>query len=149
VDLDEASPLETPLNPLCFPNIPDISSYDDFTRFLGPNSIDDLFRPQLEHSADDLSPNMDSTAISLSQSFGSLDQYVSTLDLQNGYEPHDSNDTANYGSLYTFTRSGNVIFDDSRSGAGAFIPLSPYVMQMHSPGSSHLAPMEPEKVVVQ
>jgi hypothetical protein len=135
VDFDE-SPLEDPLNPLYFPNIPDKPSYSEFARYLGPDSIDDLFRPQLEHSGDVFDPNMDSTEMSLSRNYNTnLDQYVSTLEpyLQNGQGLNDSTDT---GSYFPYNMLGNVTFGDGGDGGvRPFIPLSPYVMQMYSAAS--------------
>jgi hypothetical protein len=141
VDLGGSPPLEATLNPLHFPNIPETSSHGNFTRFLGPNSIEDLFRPQSEHSEDVVSPNLGSTVTSLSQNLDSLDQYVSMLDLQKGQEhPHDINDSVNGVSSLHYARSDNVTIDNTR--VRPFIPLSPYVMQMYPPGGSYLVPPE-------
>jgi hypothetical protein len=141
VDLGGSPPLEYPLNPLHFPNIPETSSHGYFTRFLGPYSIEDLFRPQSEHSGDIVSPNLDFRVTSLSENFDSIDQYVSALDLQKGQElPHDINDSANGVRSLQYARSGNVTIDNTR--ARPFIPLSPYLMQMYPPGGSSLVPPE-------
>jgi hypothetical protein len=81
-------------------------------------------------------------AYSLSQKFDSLDQYVSTLDLQKGQDHyHDINDTANWGELASYTIPDNV--DSDNRDARPFIPLSPYLMQTYPPGGSHVVPSEP------
>jgi hypothetical protein len=139
VDLGGSQLQDAPLNPLHFPNIPETSPHDNFTRFLGPNSIEDLFRPQFEHSGDVVSPNLGPTVTSLSQNLDSLDQYASMLDLQKGQEnPHDIDDSVNGVSSLHYARSGNVTIDNTR--VRPFIPLSPYLMQMYPPGSSLVPP---------
>lgn len=141
VDLGGSPPLEAPLNPLHFPNIPETSSHGNFTRFLGPNSIEDLFRPQSEYSGDVVSPNLGFTVTSLSQNLDSLDQYVSMLDLQKGQEhPHDINDSVNGVSSLHYARSGDITIDNTR--IRPFIPLSPYLMQTYPPSDSSLVPPE-------
>jgi hypothetical protein len=129
-DFNEPQPVDdVPLNPLYFPT----PQYHDFARFLGPDSIDELFRlnPQLENPGENfLPPDMESTDfISLSQDFNpNLDQYVSGLELQLG----DGNDV---GSFFPYTSVGNGAFGDGGSDGGVgvkpFIPISPYLMQMY------------------
>jgi hypothetical protein len=130
-DFNEPQPVDdASLNPLYFPT----PQYNEFARFLGPDSIDELFRlnPQLENPGENfLPPDMESTDfMSLSQDFNpNLDQYVSGLELQNG----DGNDV---GSFFPYTTgSGNGIFvgegGDSGVGVRPFIPISPYLMQMY------------------
>jgi hypothetical protein len=132
---------QAPPNPLCFPNIHETSSHGNFARFLGPDSIEDLFKPQSKESEDVVSLNLGSTATSLSQNLDSLDQYVSTLDLQKGQgHPHDINDNANGVSSLHYPRSGNVTIDNT--GVRPFIPLSPYLMQIYPPVGSSLMPPE-------
>jgi hypothetical protein len=80
--------------------------------------------------------------MSFSQGFDSLDQYVSTLDMQKGQERLlNINDLANDGSSSLYTTPGNVTFDTG--GVGPFIPLSPYLIQMYSPTGNHLVPSGP------
>ena len=141
VDLGGSTPLEAPLNPLHFPNIPKTSSHGYFTRFLGPDSIEDRFRPQSENSGDVVPPNLGFRVTSLSENLDSIDQYVSALDLQKGQEhPHDINDSANGVSSLQYARLGNVSIENTR--VQPFIPLSPYLMHMYPPGGSSLVPPE-------
>jgi hypothetical protein len=141
-DLGESPLPEVPLNPLYFPTIPEGQQHSNFARFLGPDLIEDLFGPELEHSGDFVPPNIGSGVMSFSRGFDSLDQYVSTLDMQKGQERLlNINDLANDGSSSLYTSPGNVAFDTG--GIGPFIPLSPYLIQMYSPTGNHPVPSRP------
>ena len=139
VDLGESPPPS--LNPSHFPPIPERPPHLTFPRFLGPDSIEDLFRPESEYSENFVPPRMDSRVNSLSQNFDSLDQYVSTLDMQEEQQnPHGIDTPATFGSLAPYTNPGNATFDTS--GVGPFVPLSPYLIQMYSHTGNYLVPSE-------
>lgn len=132
VDLNEFASQEAPFNPSLPLAIPDWPVHDDFTRFLGPDSIEDLFRPEPEQQGSVVTSNMDYTAILPFQNFSSLDQYVSTLDLHEGQEYlHDINEIANDVMLPTYT--GLDDFTTDNGGVQPFIPLSPYLMKRYGP----------------
>jgi hypothetical protein len=143
VDLRQSPSLENSINPSHSPPTPpERPSQGNFTRFLGPDSIEDLFKPQSEHPGDVSSADISSMAYPFPERFDSLDQYVSTLDLQTGQDHYnDINDNANWGDLASYTNPGNV--DTTNGDAQPFIPLSPYLMQTYSPGGTHLLPSEP------
>jgi hypothetical protein len=61
VDLGESPPLDVPLNPMHFATIPERPPHSNFARFLGPDSIEDLFRPESEYSGDFVPLNIDSS----------------------------------------------------------------------------------------
>lgn len=140
IDLTDSPSLSTPPNPQSFIIVPETSTYSNFARFLGPDSIEDVFGQQHGRSRSFISPNSGSTAMDLPQDVVSLDQYVSTLDLQNGRGcPHNINNSAGEMSSLHCGRSSNTAIDDADQ---PFIPLSPYIMQMH-PGSGHFV-LSPE-----
>ncbi|KAF4634789.1 hypothetical protein G7Y89_g3317 [Cudoniella acicularis] len=141
-DLGESPPSGAPLNPLHFPTIPERPLHGNFLRFLGPDSIEDLFRPESEQSGDFVRQNTGSGVTPLFQGFDSLDQYVSSLDMQEGQEhPHDINVPATDRGLFPYTRPGNATFDTS--GVEPFIPLSPYLMQIYSHTGNQFVSSEP------
>ena len=71
------------------------------------------------------------------QTFTSLDQYVSTLDLQGGQaHPFDINSGSN--GTGTLPWHNAMIDVDNQP----FIPLSPYIMQTHRPSDNPLVPPE-------
>ncbi|KAH8651504.1 fungal-specific transcription factor domain-containing protein [Tricladium varicosporioides] len=139
MDMSVSSLPGAPLNPLPFSAILEEPSHGNFPRFLGPDSIEDLFGPEVEHSGDLLPPNMSSRVNSLSQNFNSLDQYVSMLDMPEGQEfPFDVNACTNDKILPPYPVLGNATFD--ASGVKPFVPLSPYLFQMYSHSGDQVAP---------
>jgi hypothetical protein len=116
------------LNLLHFPSNPDRSPNWNFARFLGPHSLEDIFRSDSEYSGDIISSTLDSTTMPLSQNFDSLDQYVSMLDVQEGQEYlYSINNPANSESLSTYAGLDNAVFNNS--GNRTFTPLSPSIIE--------------------
>ena len=141
MSLREPSLPEGVRSPSKFPTISKTLPQRNFYRFLGPDSIEDLFRPESESSGDFVHANIDSSLASFSQNFDSLDQYVSSLEMQEGQQrPDGMKDLTSNGSLPAFTSPENAIFD--ARGVDPFIPLSPYLMQVYSPTGNHLLPSE-------
>jgi hypothetical protein len=142
VDSGESPAPDAPLNPLHFPTFPEMPPHSNFPRFLGPDSIENLFRPELDYSRDFVPPDIDSRVTSWSQKFDSLDQYVSALDMQKGQEyPPDINASSNDENISPYTRPCNATLETGE--AGPFIPLSPYLIRAYSHAGNSLVPSEP------
>lgn len=140
VDVGDSLALDTPPNLPFFMGIPDTSAHGNFARFLGPDSIEDLFGQQDRHAGSIVSPNLGSTAMDPPQNVVSLDQYVSVLDLQNGLAgPQDVNNCASGVSSLHCGELSNASIDHTGQ---PFIPLSPYIMQMHPSVSNFLVSPE-------
>jgi hypothetical protein len=114
-------------------NIPETHVHDDSARYLGPNSIEDIFRPEWEFSKDFLHPALNLGTFSLPRDFDSLDQYVSALDMQQGQSDSPSTDYLTGGERL-LPKTGFEILNRPEP----FIPLPPYRMQMHSPTNESL-----------
>ncbi|KAJ6109581.1 hypothetical protein N7486_001816 [Penicillium sp. IBT 16267x] len=136
VDVSNSLSLQSPPDPLFPLNISQTTKRPYVPRFLGPDSIEDIFGPQLPNSSAMVSPSLGSTTMISPQTFTSLDQYVSTLDLQGGQaHPFGIGSSANgTGTLPWHNATVDV-------GNQPFVPLSPYIMQIRPPsGSPHVSP---------
>lgn len=142
VDLGDFLSLQSPPDPLCLPNVPQRTKSPYVNRFLGPDSIEDIFGLQPRYSSAMVPPSLASTTMISPQTFTSLDQYVSTLDLQGGQaHPFGINSSANGTSTLPWD---NATID---TGGQPFIPLSPYLMQIHPPSGSSFVSPEPYELL--
>jgi len=136
VDLGNSLSLQSQPDPLFPSNISQTTRRPYVPRFLGPDSIEDIFGPQLPNASAMMSPSLRSTTMISPQTFNSLDQYVSTLDLQGGQaHPFGIGSSANgIGTLPWHNTTVDV-------GNQPFVPLSPYITQICPPsGSPHVSP---------
>ena len=108
--------------------------HPNVARFLGPNSIEDIFGAEPRYSGDIDSPNPGYTTMNAVGTFKSLDQYVSTLDLQGQLAPSSIGGTADGESSLDWDATA---IDNA---SHPFIPLSPYLM--HPPSGDSLVPPE-------
>ena len=133
VDLDDSQIFQTQLNLQSFVHTPDAPMHPNVARFLGPDSVEDVFGagPRYLSSVD--SPDLGSTTVNPPGTFNSLDQYVSTLDLQEGKLPP-------FGISEGADGASSLDWDATASHP--FIPLSPYLMQVPPPNGDPLVPPE-------
>jgi hypothetical protein len=140
VDLNESPIPNVSTSPESFIHATETSTYSDFARYLGPDSIEDIFGQQYRKTRSLVSPYIGSTATDPFQNVVSLDQYVSTLDLQNELAwPQDVNNSASGTSSLQCAGLDNATIDHAGQ---PFIPLSPYIMQMQPPGGYFLVSPE-------
>jgi hypothetical protein len=131
VELGSSASVETSQEPWPVPET--FFLCGDFSRFLGPDSIEDMFGRQPLYLRGGVSPDFGSTVMNPPQNVDSLDQYVSTLDMQRGQiHPHD------------FTgRLDNAVIDNIGE---PFVPLSPYLLQMHAPSGNSFVSRESNRL---
>lgn len=81
MDPSEEQPQDMTMSSSYLPEIPGEFTQGNFARFLGPDSLENLFTTGSEHWVDVISENNRSEMASFFQNFDSLDQYVDILDL--------------------------------------------------------------------